>query len=371
MARPAYILFGLAAAGCASTTGEDDPRTPLLHDTTIMRHDGTAITLEELGSIRFSAIATADTVARIERELREPWAEDRTPGVLIENLTLRHPAETRLARTLWESAEPVGYGHDRARFREYGFYSNQMTPTLYAPRVRPATLEAFVEELLKTHDDSTPTLMLLAAWRRFAPMMSVRPQNYLASSWLIELDYFRPVTVSLADSLLGPHLRCGVIDAENLTFPGPTDSVDGYTTSVMLLDLLMPGPQSPVSAAMLALSRVAQGESIPLPFTVAGGETRTADDLDMQFLQAALRGLAGGACDPAALPASTTRFSVTYSYLVDLGEARSTLTFRRIAGGWELELFEYEPAAASLIGGSAKLDLLPVVRDLAQRNQRG
>jgi hypothetical protein len=371
MARAPYILIGLAAAGCASTTGEDDSRTPVLRDTTIMRHDGSAISLEELESIRYSAVASADTVARIERELREPWAEDRTPGVIIENLTLRHPAETRLARTLWEGAEPVGYGHNRAHFREYGYYSNQMTPTLFAPRVRPATLEAFVEELLKAHDDSTSTLMLLAAWRRFAPMMGTRPQNYLASSWQIELDYFRPVTVSLADSLLGPHLRCGVTEAENLSFPGPTDSVDGYTTSVMLLDLLMPGPQSPVSAAVSAMSRAADGESVPLPFTVASGQTRPADDLDMQFLQAALRGLAGAACEPAALPASTTRFSVTFSYLVDLAEARSTLSFRRTAGGWELGLFEYEPAAASLIGGSATLDLLPAVRDLALRNQRG
>jgi hypothetical protein len=371
MARASYILIGLAAASCANTAGGDDPRTPVLRDTTIIRHDGSAVTLEELESIRFSAIATADTVARIERELREPWTEDRTPGVIIENLTLRHPSETRLARTLWESAEPVGHGHDRARFREYGFFSNQMSPTLFAARVRPATLEAFVEELLKTHDDSKPTLMLLAAWRRFAPMMGARPQNYLASSWQVELDYFRPVTVSLADSLLGPHLRCGVRDAENLSFQGPTDSVDGYTTSVMLLDLLMPGPQSGVSAAISTLSRVAEGDSMPLPFSVAEGQTRTADDLDMQFLQAALRGLAGGACDPEALPASTARFSVTFSYLVDLGEARSTLTFRRAPRGWELEVFEYEPAAASLVGGNATLDLLPVVRDLAQRNQRG
>ena len=372
MDRSAYILLGLLAGGCAATSGpEPDSREVVLHDTTITRHDGSVISLEELQALRFSAAAAVDTVARIERELREPWAEDRTPGVLIENLTLRHPAESRLARTLWESAEPVGRGLDRSRFREYGFFSNQMSPTLFAPRIRPSSLEAFVEELLKTHDDSTTTLMLLAAWRRFAPMMRERGKGYLASAWQLEMDYVQPVAISLADSLLGPHLRCAVSRAENVSFPGPTETFDGYSTSALLIDLLRPGPESPAEDAVKTLARVAAGESLPLSFTISAGQASASDELDSAFLKAALRGLADGLGTPEALPAATSRFTVTFSYLVELAEARSTLGFVRTSAGWELELFEYHPAAASMIGGTATLDLLPAVRDLVRRNQRG
>jgi len=369
MSRALLLAPLLIAAGCATRAPEPDPDLPALRETTLTRHDGTAVSLEELQSIRASAMATADSIARIERELLEPWAETRTPAILIENLTLRHPADTRLAANLWESAEPPGRGHGRERFREYGYFSNQLMPTLFGARTRPANLEALVVELLKTHDDSTPVGLLLAAWRRFSPMVSSRQAGYLAAGWQFELDYFPPVRVSLAESLMGPHLRSGVASGD-YSFPGPMESHDGYSSPLMLIDLLMPGPDCPVSQTVGALARLAAGERVSLPFTLAPGRRQAADDSEREFLSAALAGLAQGICELEYLPAATRTFSVTFSYLVDRAEARSTLGFARTGSSWELSLFEYEPASAKLIGSSARLDLLPVLRDMVARNQR-
>ncbi|MCA8914449.1 MAG: hypothetical protein KDB90_03485 [Planctomycetes bacterium] len=372
MARTSLILLclGAAVAGCASTSEPPPPDGPLLRETTLTRHDGTAISLEELESMRYSAIATAETISRIEHGLREPWAEQRTPEKILEELSLAYPSDMRLARTLWETAEPRGFGQDRAAFNEFGFYSNQMVPNGFAPRARPATLEQFVSLVLDAHTDADPTGQLLAAWRRFSPSVDERQSGYLASSWTIELDYAQPVTVTLCESLLGPHQRCGVENPLGVSFPGPQDQLDGYTAPALLLDLVLPGPDSPVVSGIVALSRLADGGAQRLPFTVAEGKRGKSDDLDLRFMQAALHGLLDGNCSLTSLPAAARRVSVTYSYLVELGEARATLSFERAGNSWELKLFEYEPAAATLLDGRARLDLLPGIRDLVQRARR-
>lgn len=371
MARIGTILFCLALpAGCANSTLDPQPEVSVQRATTLTRFDGEAISLEELESIRASAIAAAETVARIEHGLREPGAEQRTPQQFMEELSALYPADTRLARTLWESAEPKGPGHDRREFREFGYYSNQLAPSVFGPRVRPQSLEDFVELLNRQHDDRTEEARLLAAWRRFSPIVATRRPAYLSASWQLELDYVRAVEVKLAESLLGPHLRCTVGDTGGVSFQGPVDSHEGYTAPMLLLDLLLPGPSSPVGPAIEALSLMSDGSSEPLPFSLSDGRRDATDELDVEFLRAALHGLKEGFAELDALPAGVMRITVTFSYLVDLGEARSSLSFRRTAGGWVLEMFDYEPAAASLLGSDARLDLLPGIRDLALGGRR-
>ncbi|MCB9893892.1 MAG: hypothetical protein H6839_05565 [Planctomycetes bacterium] len=372
MARTSLILLclGAAVAGCSTSAVTPPPDEPVLRETTLTRHDGTAISLEELESMRYSAIATAETISRIEHGLREPWAEQRTPEMILDELNRAYPSDMRLARTLWETAEPRGFAQDRGAFNEFGFYSNQMMPNGFAPRARPATLEKFVSLVLDKHTDADPTGQLLAAWRRFSPGVAERQPQYLASSWTIELDYAQPVTVTLCESLLGPHQRCGVENNAGVSFPGPQDQLDGYTAPALLLDLVLPGPDSPVVPSIDALSRLSDGESVRLPFTVAEGKLEKADDSDLRFMQAALHGLRDGNCGLSSLPAAARRVSVTYSYLVNLGEARASLSFERTGTSWVLDQFEYEPAAATLLDGRARLDLLPTIRDLVDRGRR-
>lgn len=346
-------------------------RGPVLHETTLTRFDGSAISKEELESIRYSAIATALTVARTERELREPWAETRTPEEILRAVQDLEPSDMRLAETLWETAEPKGDGQDRARFNEFGFYSNQMLPMDFSPRARPETLELLVKKMLSEHDDSTPKGKLLAAWRHFAPATKTQAKQYLASNWRIELDYITPVTLQVNESLLGPHLRSSVVSEQGISFPGPVDTYEGYGASALLLDLLTPGSNCPVGDAVEALAELAEGRPARLPFTITAGRSELEGEMDERFLQAALGGLRNGASNLESLPAAASRIVVTFSYLVDLGEARATLSLRRLGNKWELELLEYEPAAASLMGGSARLDLMPGIRELARRNQAG
>ena len=209
----AGLLLG-ACAGPALPPPDDDP---VLHETTIERYEGTAISLEELESIRYSAIATANTVARIERELHEPWAETRSPDEILRVVNDRSPSDMRLAMTLWETAEPKGAGHDRELFHEFGFYSNQLMPMDFSPRAKPETLALLTRRMLEKHDDTTPRGKLLAAWRHFAPLVVDRGDDYLASNWVIELDYIQPVTIEQTESLLGPHMRCDIVSDGGVT----------------------------------------------------------------------------------------------------------------------------------------------------------
>lgn len=366
MARLTTMLICLATlTACATSSQQPEPEGPLLRETTLTRFDGTAISLEELQSIRASAVAAADTVARLERSLLEPGAEQRTGAELMRELMARHPAESRLARTLWESAEPKGPGNSRQDFREFGWYSNQLDPLAFGPRVRPESLEDFAELLLRSHDDP-----LLAAWRRFAPATTTRTEGNLATSWRLELDYVQPIEVTLSESLLGPHLRCGVVNAGGASFYGPPESYDGYSAPALLLDLLIPGPSSPVAPAIEALAQLADGETSALPFRLADGRMEPADELDQRFLRAALNGLRQGHAELEYLPAGVLRVAVVFSYLVEQGEARASLSFKRAGASWELELFDYQPAAANLLGGDARLDLLPAFRGLVNNGRR-
>lgn len=366
MARLTTMLLCLTTlTACASNSQQPEPEGPLLRETTLTRFDGTAISLEELLAIRASAVACADTVARLERSLLEPGAEQRSGDQLMRELTSLYPSECRLARTLWESAEPRGPGNSRQDFREFGWYSNQLDPLAFGPRVRPETLEDYAELLLRGHDNQ-----LLAAWRRFAPGTATRMEGYLAASWRFELDYVQPVEVTLSESLIGPHLRCDVGESGGISFHGPPESYDGYSAPALLLDLLIPGPSSPVAPAIEALARLAGGETAALPFRLANGRVEPADELDQRFLRAALNGLRLGHAELESLPAGVQRVAVVFSYLVEQGEARASLSFRRSGAGWELELFDYQPAAASLLGGDARLDLLPAIRGLINNGRR-
>lgn len=367
MTRAPIMLLCLATlSACASRAPEPDYRGPLLSETTLQRFDGTAISLEELQAMRASAVAAAETVALLERSLLEPGAEQRSGDQLVRELTALYPSQCRLARTLWESAEPKGPGGSRHAFREFGWYSNQIDPIAFGPRVRPESLEDFAELLLRRHHDR-----LLAAWRRFAPLTATRQDGYLAASWRFELDYVQPVEVTLCESLLGPHLRGGIGDGGgDASFHSPVETYDGYSAPVLLLDLLIPGPDSPLTPAIGALARLAEGERVKLPFSVVEGRTEPADELDRRFLRAAMNGLRQGHADLESLPAGVRRVGVTFSYLVERGEARASLHFRRVGSGWLLELFDYEPAAASLLGGDARLDLLPGIRSLMKDARR-
>ena len=92
------------------------------------------------------------------------------------------------------------------------------------------------------------------------------------------------------------------------------------------------------------------------------------DEVDSQFLEAALSGLKDGCCDLGEIPMACRRVQVTFDYLVRNAEARATLAFRLRAQGWVLELFEYEPAGAALLGAQgARLDLISLVRAMPVR----
>ena len=370
MKKSAFILLGVIVAACASAP-EPPEDQPVLRETTLARFDGTAISMEELQSLRPSAVATAETIARIDRMLKEPWAEQRGAHIFVENLRSQHPSDTRLAQTLWETTEPAARGNGRDLFREYGFFANQFTASGFGPRIRPGSLEAYVRDVLEDHSDADSRGMLNAAWRKFAPLVIERNNGYLASSWELELDHISPVHVGLSDSLLGPFERT-VVQGDTLpSFFGPTDSYEGYTASMILLDLLAPGPESPVAMAIRELHQLAVGQREGVNFAVEHGPVERLDEVDLDFFSAALAGLQVGDANIESLPQSAIKVNVVFSYLVDQAEARASLSFSRISGDWKLTLFEYEPAAASLVGGNARLDLMPTIRALLSRGRQG
>ena len=364
MKRGLSCLAFLLIAACAATPGSDRPDVGIQHDTTLERYDGTPITLEELESVRPSALLTATAIQRIERELREPWAETRDAAVLLRQVTVADPPSGRAAANLWEAAEPLPPGRSRAEFNELGLYCNQFAPLSFGPRMRYATLEDYVHAVLQQHEDATPQGALLAGWRRFAPGVRTRADGYLAACWHVELDYVRPITVGICDSLLGPFVRSSVLDHAGISFSGPTDTHDGYTTSALLIDLLRAGPDSPVTSFVESLTAAVDSKG-SLSVALADGELSH----DRDFMRAVARGLQQGFADLDALPVATSRLTVTFSYLVDLAEARATLSFARSRGRWTLEVFEYQPAAASLVKGNARLDLMPALRGLAQSSR--
>lgn len=356
----AGCLGWVIAPGCAGTPDAHDQS--VFNETTLTRFEGSAIAREELEAVRPSAIATAITIERIEKALREPWAEQREPYIFLEHLSNEYPSDTGIAMNLWESGEPPGRGQGRAIFRELGFYRNNFMPASFGAGVRPPTLEAMVATMMREHSDVTPELSLLAAWRRFSPNLSGRRENYLSSHWEFRLDYVSPVRIAVNESLLGPHVRSEVIDTGGVSFPGQTETVEGYTAPAVLIDLLMPVGESPVRPAVEALYACAHGAPTDLPCGVSRGPSHSNGELDGSFLRTALKGLMRGTADLEAVPGAADKLTVTFSYLLDDAEARSTLCFVRDGRRWTLTRFDYEPAAASMINGSVTLDLMPILR---------
>lgn len=369
MKIPKVILAALMLGACSSTPPQPDER-PLLRETTLTRYDGSAISVEELASLRASAVSTAETLSRIDRLLLEPWAEQRSARVFLEQLRREFPADTRLAQTLWETAEPQPHGNGRDRFREFGLYANQYLTNGFGPRVRPASLEEYVEAVMRLHSDHDSRSQLLAAWRRFAPVVRERRGGYIASRWEFELDFPGQVSVAVSDSLIGPFDRCAV-QCDDVSFIAPPVDFEGYTASGLLIDLLAPGPTCPLAKTVDELHALAVGDTSVLSFSVADGKIEDSGSVDIAFLIAALRGLRAGAAALGPLPQSTRSFTVVLSYLIDEAEARACISFARRTGKWQLQQLEYEPAAARLLGGDARLDLLPSIRALTGRRGPG
>ena len=166
--------------------------------------------------------------------------------------------------------------------------------------------------------------------------------------------------VTLHDSLLGPFGRCGVGSAGSLSGLGPLGDMDGFQMPVEILDLLTPGAPGPMAELV---GNLAQGRGLPALFRLAPGPVEKLDAESTRFLAAALRGLGEGLCDLQYLPSGVTSLDVTFSYLLDVSEARASIGLRRDAGGWLIERFHYEPAGASLLGQrGARLDLMPLLR---------
>lgn len=372
MKKPGLMLLGVMLAACSSTTEQPDD-LPVLQNTTLTRFDGSRVSLEELDSLRPSGVATADLLAQLDRMLLEPGAEQRDAKSLIEDLRRAYPSETRMAQTLWETAEPPGRGNGRSPFREYGVYANQISSNGFGPRTRPSSLEAYAQEVLRDHTDEDDHGKLLAIWRRFAPLIRSRGTAYLASSWEIELEYSLSLdcSVGLHDSLLGPFCRASASDNPG-PFMGMSERFEGYNMPMWMPDLIAPGPASPVGTAVLELTDLANSARSHLSFTVENGAVEKLADLEIDFLKAALTGLQDGLAEVEYLPQGVKYLSVVFSYLVGQAEARSDLVFERYGNGkWMLARFEYEPAAANMIGNGARLDLMPTIRALLLRNKQG
>lgn len=335
----------LVLAGCA-TGPAVDPEREALRDSTLERFDGTPITLEELKAGRATAIATARMIALAERSIREPQFETRDARAIVQDLRLAHSHEAAMAIDAWLSAEPKAPGARRHLFSEHGVYASALLPIVPGPSAHPRELVDYIEEVQRVHAQHTPDTTVLAAWQRFAPLVTDRRENYLASAWAFELDYPGMRQLLLRDSLVGPFSRCAMY-ASGISFLGPEDVMDGYMAPRALLDLLQPGP------------------ACPLPGLVDDWLARCENsrDEDGQFLKAALKGMRDGLCSLEHLPAGTVAVQVTFSFLIGTAEARATIRLALGGKGWTPIVIEYEPAAASITGnGGARLDLLDLLK---------
>lgn len=350
----AALALSLVLVSCASV----DEIPPDSDGTTLRRFDGEPLRKRDIMARRPNAILLARALAYLERGLQEPWAENRRAAVIIENAGKQAPSEVRSATNLWRLAEPVPPGLRRGSFCEYGFYTDAAPNHLFIATIRPETLEEEVEAMLREHSDKDDRSLLLAAWRRFSPQVSMRRSNYLACNWRFELGSAR---VSIAESLLGPHRRSQVLESGHENFSGANVSVDGYALPEGLAMQVMPGESSPVAATIDALAKTGR---TPASIEIEGGFVHLGlSDGDREFLAAALKGLGEGGCEIEYLPRGCTRFEATLDYLVGNAEARATLAFARTPDGWRLERFVYEPAAASVIGrDGAALDMIEMLR---------
>jgi len=358
----ALVVLMLAATligGCRSSQPTPNPFD--LTETTLRRYDGGVVALEDIALHRGVAEMVADTVYRLEKELREPWQEQRTGEELLRAVRLQFPSETRTAERAWQNAEPTALGRSRAHFTEFGIYPSADSPAGMTPPFSPSTVEALANLMLRGHDDENPEGLLLATWRRFSPATSVRRPRMLAAAWQFDLDYAGEPAVLLSESMFGPHNRSRLGRVPGNPFPPLQESAQGYTGNLIALDLLLPGPPSPVLEAIDTLAAGGIVRLAPGP-----AEVPRADDLE--FLGAVMRGLRGGAAELTHIPAGTRRVTALFSYLVDRAEARALLQFDRDGAAWTLTRFEYQPAAASLTGNDgATVDLMPLLRGATTR----
>lgn len=350
----AALITSLALASCV--TLEEPP--PDIDGTTLHRYDGEPLRRRDIMARRNSAIALARALACIDRTLLEPWSENRDAAVLLEDAGRLAPEDVREARNMWRLSEPLPRSLRRELFSELGFYADASPSQLFTGGITPKTLEDEVQRVMQEHSKGGDKPLMLAAWRRFAPMVQQRRKNLLACRWEFELGSAR---VAVVESLLGPHRRCHLLEVgrENLT--GANISLEGYTLPEGIALLVAPGEASPVAATIDALA--ATGRT-PAYVRVEGAIVHVGlspDDRD--FLTAALKGMTEGLCDLEYLPRGCTRLEVTFDYLVGNAEARATLALARTQDGWKLERFVYEPAAAAVVGREgATLDLIEMLR---------
>lgn len=345
MERCAPILMLLVLASCA-TGPAPDPEREALRDSTLERFDGTPITVEELKAGRSTAITTARMIALAERSMHEPQFEARDARAILEDLRRAQGHDAAIAMDAWQCAEPRAPGARRHLFAEHGVYASALLPFVPGPRMHPREFVDYLAEVRNVHLQFTPDTTILAAWQRFAPLVTDRRDQYIASCWAFELDYPGMRHLLLRDSLLGPFARCAMY-ASDVSFLGPEDVMDGYTGPRALLELLQPGP------------------TCPLPGLVDDWLARCGNptDEDGKFLKAALTGMRDGLCSLEQLPAGTVTLQVTYSFLIGAAEARATVRLSRSGNAWVPVVIEYEPAAASITGnGGARLDLLDLLK---------
>ena len=360
------IALSLAAACAAPVQIAPPTEHPV---TTLTRFEGSPIERREIQANSPGALAVARVLYLIDRELREPSAELRSARDLLNAVAEREPETVGLAEETWEALEQSPAGEWRRAFREFGLYRNPLMPAIFQSMVTPASLEAAVRKILRQHDDSTPRGRLLAAWRHFSPRITDRRANYLASAWTFELETTTRAKLGLAESLLGPFARTAVRDPGGSWLDGPPARLEGYYAPAPVMELVAPGRTLPVQSTIDALVSALKRPGARIPVAIDGDMTRvTLDEIDARFLEAALTGLKEGCSDLGEIPLACRRVQVTFDYLVENAEARATLGFRLGARGWILELFEYEPAAAALLGAQgARLDLISLVRAMPIR----
>lgn len=351
--------LGCALLASACATGPVTPPEPEPRGTSLSRYYAEPVTVEDIAAARESGLACARMILLLERELAEPWAETRDARLIAQHARAKDPTAASIGYAAWENAEAVAPGSDRKLFNEFGIFGSRRTPGTMLRRAWPESAERYAERLLASQRDDDATGRLLAGWRRLAPEVQARAARYLASSWRISIGMDSEVTLN--DSLLGPFGRCGVGSVGSLSGLGPLGGLDDFQMPMEMLDLLTPGAPGPMTDLV---TNLAQGRGLPASFRLAPGSVEKLDAENSRFLAAALRALGEGVCDLQYLPAGVTQISVTFSYLLDVSEARATIGLRRDGmSGWLIEAFHYEPAGASLLGQrGARLDLMPLLR---------
>ncbi|MHC4840978.1 MAG: hypothetical protein ACYTDT_08510 [Planctomycetota bacterium] len=340
MNKPAAItLTLLLLTGCKSEPViPEDPS-----DTSIERVVGGPITIEDLRANGSNAKALSALLVALDRELREPANEHRS-AIEIASALERHEFGIRS----FNKCERF-ISSRRSAFREFGVFP----PQGQRPRVPIKSFAEFVEVLVDAHSDATSVGQLNAAWRQLAPEIDSRANSYIASSWNFEIDFPEDITVSLADSVLGPVWRCDASCSDNIHFGSEQTDLGGYITSVLLANMLRLSGDSPIPAFMSAL----KGKRSTIRLATTSASAPTPDETE--FLNTVVRNLLSGVSQVSAIPAGTRRLDVEFSYLISTEEARAKIGFRRDGFEWLLDRFEYQPASANLVGDDgATLDIL-------------